>query len=77
MIFSWRAGQVAKDAGYIALSRACGDTALITSYAMLNCEELYGYQGWHGSQLTPVQREFPNEYPPHEFKFWVMYGSWS
>ena len=59
---SWRAGKVAEDAGYIALPRACGDAALIASYAMLKCEELYGYQCWQGSRLTPAQREFAKKY---------------
>ena len=31
---------MAEDAGYIALPRACGDAALIASYAMLKCEAL-------------------------------------
>ena len=30
-----------------------------------------------GSRLTPIQQEYPDAYPKVDFRFWVMYGSWS
>ena len=74
---SWRAFQVAEVAGYIAFPRACGDAALVAAYAMQKCGELFSHQCMLGSRLTPVQREYCNAYPKVDFRFWVMYGSWS
>ena len=74
---SWRATQVAEVAGYIAFPRACGDAALVVAYAMQKCGELYQQQCFLGSRLSLVQREYPNAYPQVDFRFWVMYGSWS
>ena len=74
---SRRATQVAEVAGYIAFPRACGDAALVAAYAMQKCRELYQQQCFLGSKLSLVQREYPNAYPKVDFRFWVMYGSWS
>ena len=74
---SWRAAQVAQEALYIALPRACGDAALVAAYAMHKCRELYQHHCMHGSRLSPTQREYRNTYPTVDFRFWVMYGSWS
>ena len=74
---AWRALKVAKDSGYVAQPRACADAALVASYAMLKCEELFAYQCWSHSCLTLVQRECPKKYPTVDFNFWVKYGSWS
>ena len=74
---SWRASQVAQEAGYIAFPRACGDAALTAAYAMHKCRELYQLHCMHGSRLSPTQREYCNTYPKVDFSFWVMYGSWS
>ena len=74
---SWRAAQVAQDSGYIAVPLAWGDAALVAAYAMHKCRELYQHQCMHGSRLSLIQREYPNAYPQVDFRFWVMYGSWS
>ena len=74
---SRRATQVAEVAGYIAFPRACGDAALVAAYAMQKCRELYQQQCFLASKLSLVQRAYPNAYPQVDFRFWVMYGSWS
>ena len=68
---------MAEVAGYIAVPRACGDAALVAAYAMHECRELYQYQCMNGSRLSLTQREYCNMYPKVDFRFWVMYGSWS
>ena len=68
---------MAEAAGYIAVPRACGDAALVAAYAMHKCQELYQYHCMHGSRLSPTQRKYCNTYPKVDFRFWVMYGSWS
>ena len=74
---SWRASQVAVDGGYIAFPRACGDAALVAAYAMHKRREIYREQCTYGTRLSPTQREYCNTYPKVDFRFWVMYGSWS
>ena len=74
---STRATQVAEASGYIAFPRACGDAALVAAYAMQKCSQLYQQQCFFGSKLSSVQRDYPNAYPKVDFRFWVMYGSWS
>ena len=44
---------------------------------MHKCRELYQHHCMHGSRLSPTQREYCNTYPKVDFRFWVMYGSWS
>ena len=44
---------------------------------MSKCRELYQYHCMHGSRLSSTQREYRNTYPTVDFRFWVMYGSWS
>ena len=68
---------MAEAARVIALPRACGDAALVAAYAMHKCRELYQHHCMHGSRLSPTQREYRNTYPQVDFRFWVMYGSWS
>ena len=63
--------------GYVAVPRACGDSALIVAYAMHKRHEIFQWQCMYGSRLYPTQREYPNRYPKVDFRFWVMYGSWS
>ena len=41
---SWRDFQVADVAGYIAIHRPCGDSAVIAAYAMHKCHEVFQWE---------------------------------
>ena len=73
----WRAGTVARDSGLIGWPRASADASLIAAYAIAKCREVFNSMNWDGSFLTTMQRVYPFKYPLQDFKFWVMYGSWS
>ncbi len=54
-----KALQVARECNCIAFPRSCADAALVASYSMLLCEEVFRRQCFTGSVLTLVQRAYP------------------
>ncbi len=69
--------QVADQSNTIVWPLASAEACAVASYARALCKEQYKNVCYKGSALTDIQQSWGNWYPPIDFQFWVMYGSWS
>ncbi len=72
-----RAMAVARDSKYIVFPKASADACLVVAYSLLKCALVFARQAWQGTRLTPIQATWAPKYDLPDFRFWVMYGSWS
>jgi hypothetical protein len=63
--------------GIIVWPLASAQACTVAAWAMAKCKQLYATQCWSRSRLSPASLMKALPYPPVDFHFWVMYGSWS